>query len=111
MAGIDLGALLPALTKSGVATILLALLIGASYLVREWRGGSMSVAKEEDLNKRLEDVETRLSAAEKRIGQLQNQLYDMRAQRDRARIYAEALEMRYAHDPRIVWPLDAAEGD
>lgn len=106
---LDPTALLPALTKSTVATIAFAVLIGLSYVIREWRGGTASERGRADMTKRLEDVEARLKAAEDRIEALTRTAHDLRYQRDQARVYAEALELRYGHEPVKVWPPDEEE--
>ena len=103
---LDLTSLLPAITKSAAATIAFAVLIGLSYVIREWRGGNASEKERADVSKRLEDVEARLKAAEDRIEGLMNTNHDLRRQRDQARVYGEALELRYGHTPVKVWPPD-----
>lgn len=106
---LDVSSLLPAITKSAGATLALAVLIGLSYVIREWRGGTASERGRADMTKRLEDVEARLKAAEDRIEALTRTAHDLRYQRDQARVYAESLELRYGHEPVKVWPPDEEE--
>ena len=58
----------------------------------------------------MEGLEERLVKAERRIEQLLRHGQDMTTQRDRARIYAESLELKYSHEPRITWPADPDMG-
>lgn len=109
MTGIDINAFVPIIAKSGAATIVLAVLFGLSYVIREWRGGSMSEKKDGETQKRLADVEARLSMAEGRIAKLTHQLFDIRFQRDQARVRVEFLELKHSEEPRTVWAPDPPE--
>ncbi|GGK11889.1 hypothetical protein GCM10008955_01430 [Deinococcus malanensis] len=109
MNGIDAGAFLPIIAKSGAATIVLALLYGLSHVIREWRGGTVSEKNEEDLQKRITDVEARLGTAEGQITRLTHQVFTMRYQRDQARVRVEFLEQKHGEDPRTVWAPDPLE--
>ncbi|THF70526.1 hypothetical protein E7T06_07425 [Deinococcus sp. Arct2-2] len=109
MSGIDFSAFLPIIAKSGAATIILAILFGLSYVIREWRGGSMSEKKDEETQKRLADVEARLATAEKRIASQGRQINDFRFQRDQARVRVEFLELKHSEEPRTIWAPDPPE--
>ncbi len=109
MNGIDFSAFVPIIAKSGIASIVLAILFGMSYVIREWRGGTMSEKKDAETQKRLADVEARLETAEKRITSQGRQIHETRFQRDQARVRVEFLELKHNEDPRTVWPVDPPE--
>lgn len=65
--------------------------------------------KEEETQKRLAEVEARLSVAEKRITSQGRQIHETVYQRDQARIRVEYLELKHNEDPRTVWAPDPPE--
>ncbi|MDB5044441.1 MAG: hypothetical protein JWQ08_491 [Deinococcus sp.] len=107
MSGFDLTAVLPLLAKSGAATIIIALLVGLSHVIREWRGGSVSEQKEQDIQHQLTETEARLKLSEELALRLAQQNHDLRYQRDQARVRLEFLELKHGEQPRSVWPSDA----
>ena len=110
MDAIDLTSLLPALTKTGAAGVVLALLVGTAQVINAWRGGNISKAKEGDLVKQVEELRqqlishaTRIAEQEKRVTALMHQLNNTAYQRNDARLYAEYLELLHNHEPKKVW--------
>lgn len=97
--------LLSAITKGGIAGIILAALYGLSLLITAWRGGSASQTKVTDTATRLTALEAELAQMKHELAVLMDQLYGMRSMRDQARAKLYVLELKHA-EPETVWPSD-----
>lgn len=111
MDSVDITQIISLMTKGGPAAIILAILIGLSYLVREVRGGKVSTEKEADLLAKITQMQTQIDTVQRKLADMENELdaalntiHTMRYQRDQARVRVEFLEQVHDVQPRTVWP-------